>query len=166
MGFCAHVLFFGGGTSKEIKPLKFVETAFKNMLATKMPSHVTKQLTHHNSLCIPFVKSHALKWPLTSLTNIFIIVFTSSRKQDFFRDFQIYQWKLITSKIKQDFAEFDDSDSAKVLLDEQGYIVTRYMFDVFLNLATDKTFEVVLRAARGKESEMITVCSEGWLGDW
>ena len=71
----------------------------------------------------------------------------------------------MTSKIKQDFAEFDDSDSAKVLLDEQGYIVTRYMFDVFLNLATDKTFQVVLRAARGKESEMITVCSEGRLGD-
>ena len=60
--------------------------------------------------------------------------------------FQIYlrNSKLIPLKIKQDFKEFSVyTDSAKVLSDEQGYIVTRCMFDVFLNLETAEKFQVI-----------------------
>ena len=72
-------------------------------------------------------------------------------------------------KIKQDFKVFSDSDS------EQGYILTRCMFDVLLNLVTAEKSQVILRAACGKEVETITVhrnlvffktaCSEGLLCD-
>ena len=44
----------------------------------------------------------------------------------------------VTVKKEKDFEEFSDSDSAKVLSDEQGYTLTRCMFDVFLNLVTDE----------------------------
>ena len=58
--------------------------------------------------------------------------------------FQIYLRKLTPLKIKQDFKEFSVyTDSAKVLSDEQGYIVTRCMFDVFLNLETAEKFQVI-----------------------
>ena len=45
------------------------------------------------------------------------------------------------SKIKKDFEEFSDSES------EQGYILTRCMFDVLLNLAvTAEKSQVVVCA--------------------
>ena len=43
-------------------------------------------------------------------------------------EFQIYLCEVISLKGKPDFEEFSDSDS------EQGYILTRCMFDVLLNL--------------------------------
>ena len=66
-------------------------------------------------------------------------------------DFQIYLWEVIPLKVKPDFEEFSDSDS------EQGYILTRCMFDVFLNLVTAEKSLVIFHAACGKEVEMITV---------
>ena len=40
MGFCAHMLCFGGGSKKKKKnePLKFEETPFKNLFAIKKSS--------------------------------------------------------------------------------------------------------------------------------
>ena len=66
-------------------------------------------------------------------------------------DFQIYLSEVIPLKVKQDFDEFSDVDS------EQGYILTRCMFDVLLNLLTAEKSQVILYAACGKEAEMITV---------
>lgn len=58
---------------------------------------------------------------------------------------------MIPLKHKPDFEEFSDSDS------EQGYILTRCMFDVLLNLVTAEKSQVILHAACGKETEIITV---------
>ena len=65
-------------------------------------------------------------------------------------------------KIKEELEEFFDSDSAKVLSDEQprdreGYILTRCMFNVLFNLVIADKSQVILRAACSKEAEMITV---------
>ena len=79
-------------------------------------------------------------------------VFTDSQNLGFsFVNFQIYLWKLRLLKIKQGFEEFSDSDP------EQGYILTRCVFDVLLNLVTAEKFQVILHAACGEEVEMIIV---------
>ena len=69
-------------------------------------------------------------------------------------NFEIYWWKLMPLKIKEDLEKFSDSDSAKVLSDEQGYILTSCMFDVLLNLVTAEKSQAILHAACGKEAEI------------
>ena len=52
-------------------------------------------------------------------------------------------------KIKEDLEKLSDSDSAKVLSDGQGHILTSCMFDVLLNLVTVEKSQVILHAACG-----------------
>ena len=66
--------------------------------------------------------------------------FTDSQNEGF--SFEIYLCELIPLKIKQDFEEFSDSGS------EQGYTLTRCMFDVLLNLVTAENSQLVAKRWR------------------
>lgn len=69
-----------------------------------------------------FVVSHVLEWLLINPTNVVIITLrmyselsTICENKFSFMNFQIYLWKLIPSKINQDFIVFSVSDTTKVL---------------------------------------------------
>ena len=46
------------------------------------------------------------------------------------------------------------------LSDDWGYILTRCMFNVLLNLVTAEKSKVIVHAACGKEMEMITILQD------
>ena len=68
--------------------------------------------------------------------------------------------ELIPLKIKLDLEEFLAGESFISRMHDQGYILTRCMFDMLLNLATAEKSKVVLHAACGKEVEMITILQD------
>ena len=99
------------------------------------------------------------KWPLTKPTNIVIFsqIHVLFRFHSWIFKFVDGNWFL--KKLKRIWRNFPILTQRKFYLsDEKGYILTRCMFDcVLLNLVTAEKSQVILRAACGKEAEMITV---------